>query len=352
MLKKLLIAAAMVVGLAAVPSLRRRAHRPSPPPPLDAPPSPPLPSPSSPSSPSPPPPPSSPREAEEPELRLGRNGHIDRDKLPGRRSAARKLSFLGLAAPRRRLSVRRSGRRADRRASRRASAASAPPGRRPPAPAWRCAASPASRRRRVARRRQTLAAQPQHPPAAGSRRDRDLHVARQRRRPDLGAQHRLVERDRQIQLEVAPFDLEQRVRRVMDGDDRVASRALRWPGRPCPRRRICLPSSTPAGTATSSVLPVGNATRTDPPPAAIANGTFTVAATSSPRLGARPRPPARPPNSSDRMSASKPARPPGSPPTSKLKPCVRRPRPAARPKPKPSNCGARGLPSASISPRS
>ena len=75
-------------------------------------------------------------------------------------------------------------------------------------------------------------------PAAGAGRDRKLDRAVERRHAHLAAEHRLVERDRQIEPQVVAVALEQRMRRDRDRDQRVAA-APPGPGRPCPFSRIC-----------------------------------------------------------------------------------------------------------------
>ena len=63
------------------------------------------------------------------------------------------------------------------------------------------------------RLRQALALEPEGAAARGVFRDRKFDRAAERRHPDLGAEHGLIERDRQIELDVAALDLEVGMRR-------------------------------------------------------------------------------------------------------------------------------------------
>ena len=94
-----------------------------------------------------------------------------------------------------------------------------------------------------------------------------------RRHLDLGAEHRLVERDRQVEPDIVALAPEEAVRLDRDGDDRIAIAA--GPGWPWPARRILVPSSTPVGSLMSSVLPPASVTRCGFSGAASSNGTVS-----------------------------------------------------------------------------
>src|SRR5262249_7176190 len=58
--------------------------------------------------------------------------------------------------------------------------------------------------------------------AGGIFRDRQLDRTAKRRHPHLAAEHGLIERDRQLEPDVGPVDLEERVRGDVDGDEQIA----------------------------------------------------------------------------------------------------------------------------------
>src|SRR5262249_52401463 len=60
--------------------------------------------------------------------------------------------------------------------------------------------------------------------AGGVFRDRKLHRIAERGHPDLAAQHRLIERDGQIDPDVGTLDLEERMGCDADGDQEIAGR--------------------------------------------------------------------------------------------------------------------------------
>ena len=70
-------------------------------------------------------------------------------------------------------------------------------------------------------------------PRVGAGRDGKLDRAVERRHAHLAAEHRLVERDRQIEPQIGAVALEQRMRRDRDGDQQIAGRAA-GPGSPWP----------------------------------------------------------------------------------------------------------------------
>ena len=200
----------------------------------------------------------------------------------------------------------------------------------------------------------------------------------QRRHAHLGAEHRFVERDRQIEPHVGAFEREHRMRRDRDGDQSVAGRR---PGRrmPWPLSLICWPLARPAGILTSTSLPVGSRTRSRRAVGSLRQrdrdraGDVGAARRRNPpartaRRRRRAAAPPPPPNISLRMSSKPPPPPPPRQPTaaapvdaleafrpevkvSKLPSCAK-PGPPPAPAPKPSKPWKRGLPSASISPRS
>ena len=257
------------------------------------------------------------------------------------------------------------------RLARRAICASARPARDRRAPAARCA--PSRTDRRAALGGQSLALEAEGAAAAGAGGIGELDRAVERRHADLAAEHRLVERERQFEPQIGAVALEQRMRRDRDGDERIADRVA---GRAAPA-----PSAGSAGrrrgrpeSSTSTSLPVGRCTRRDPPLAASASEMVTatddVAAGGcveivrlEMRAGRRTRCDGRPPPTAN-MSLSMSSKPPTAavtaaralepvrPPGEALEIArTRRRRPPGW-APKPSKPWKRGLPSASISPRS
>src|SRR5215475_12470754 len=85
----------------------------------------------------------------------------------------------------------------------------------------------------TARFRQALALEAEGAPTGGVFRDRQFHRAAERRHAHPTAEHRLVERDRQVDAQVAAVDLEEGMRRDADGDEHVT--------RPVTRRGLALP---------------------------------------------------------------------------------------------------------------
>src|SRR5450432_74511 len=76
------------------------------------------------------------------------------------------------------------------------------------------------------RRRQAFAAQTQGATAARPLGYSEFDLAGEGRRAHLAAERGVVERDRQIEPEVAPLDLEERMRGVMDRHQGVARRSI------------------------------------------------------------------------------------------------------------------------------
>ena len=180
----------------------------------------------------------------------------------------------------------------------------------------------------------TFAPQPQHATAVGARSDRDFDLAAQRRRPHARAQNRFVERNRQIQPQIAPLHFEQRMGGVSNGHDDVAGRsaatARDGPDRAIgstsllrcrrgPRRRASFRSARRRGPTrherSSPAEP--RPRRRYPPPGSSEPGCAR---------GCRPAP-----NSSDRMSGSIEPLSVENPPAPKSKPKLRKsPRPPPR----------------------
>src|ERR1700722_1724147 len=76
---------------------------------------------------------------------------------------------------------------------------------------------------------QSLAAQAQDAPAARALRNGEFDLAVQCRRANLAAERGFIKRDRQIKPQIAPLDLEQMMRRVADGHQSIAGRAVSKP---------------------------------------------------------------------------------------------------------------------------
>src|SRR5437899_11663257 len=74
---------------------------------------------------------------------------------------------------------------------------------------------------------QTLALEAENAAAGSIFRNRQLHRAAERRHPNLAAQHRLIERNGQIQAQIAAVDLEKRMRRDADRNQEIARRMAR-----------------------------------------------------------------------------------------------------------------------------
>ena len=68
----------------------------------------------------------------------------------------------------------------------------------------------------------SFAPQPEDATGAGTFRDRQLHSARDGGHLDLGTEHRLVDRDRQVESDVVADALELRMRAHLDLDQRIA----------------------------------------------------------------------------------------------------------------------------------
>src|SRR5262249_7411660 len=130
-----------------------------------------------------------------------------------------------------------------------------------------------------------LALQAERAAAARSRRYGEIDRAGKRRHAHLGAEHRFVERHRQFDAQVAAVAVEHRVRAIVT--EIRTSHAPPGPGSPCPRSRICWPSSRPAGIFTSTSLPLGRCTRFVVPLAA--SGSVMVSDAWMSRLGAGPK---------------------------------------------------------------
>src|SRR6476620_1171081 len=75
--------------------------------------------------------------------------------------------------------------------------------------------------------RQPLALEAEGATARGVFRDRQFDRAAQRRHANLAAEHRFVKGDRQFDLEIAAVDLEEGMRRDVDGDQQVARAVAR-----------------------------------------------------------------------------------------------------------------------------
>src|SRR5579864_4686144 len=75
-------------------------------------------------------------------------------------------------------------------------------------------------------RREALALETKRASARGPRRHRDLDRLVERRHPHLGAERRLVERDRQVEPHVGAVEREDRMRRDRDGDQQVTGAGL------------------------------------------------------------------------------------------------------------------------------
>ena len=92
------------------------------------------------------------------------------------------------------------------------------------------------------------------------RRDRKLDRAVERGNAHFAAEHRLVERDRQLQAQVGAIGLNSGCGATLT----VISASPGGPaalGQPWPFSRICWPVAMPAGILTSTSLPVGKWTR-------------------------------------------------------------------------------------------
>src|SRR5262245_61384720 len=79
--------------------------------------------------------------------------------------------------------------------------------------------------------RESLAPEPERASGTGAARDRELDRPGKRRHPHLAAEHRLVERDRQVEPQVSALALEQRMRSNRHRDQDV-TRAPAWTGEP------------------------------------------------------------------------------------------------------------------------
>ena len=82
-----------------------------------------------------------------------------------------------------------------------------------------------------------LPGQPEGPPGLGPGRDREQDAALERPDRDLGAEERLLERQRQLPLEVGAAPGEDRVGLHPDDDEQVAA-AGRLAGQPDPRAGV------------------------------------------------------------------------------------------------------------------
>ena len=67
---------------------------------------------------------------------------------------------------------------------------------------------------------------------------------------DVGPKHRLLDRDRNFEMQIASVALKEGMRFDSDGNEQVARWPLLRPGMPLPRKRIFWPSSIPAGIFT------------------------------------------------------------------------------------------------------
>src|SRR3989442_13599539 len=102
--------------------------------------------------------------------------------------------------------------------------------------------------------RQPLATQPVHRTGLRAGCDLQGRVAVRRRDPNLCAEGRLGERDREAVNQVVALALEPWILGDVEHGDQVAGRTIAGPGTPCPRIVRKLWSATPAGTLCSSAF--------------------------------------------------------------------------------------------------
>src|SRR5262249_20815639 len=160
-----------------------------------------------------------------------------------------------------------------------------------------------------------LAFEAEGAPRAGAGRNGKFDRAFERRHAHLGAEYRLVERDRKLEPQVGTTARKQRMRRDRDDDQKIANTSA-CAGGPLPFQPDGL-----AGIFTSTSLPVGSCTRLFVPLAASSRVMVSAAVTSRPtpksscsnwKLPGCPER-AAPPNASFKIS-SKPPKPRNPPP--------------------------------------